>query len=365
MMANEPAQRYPTMAGVLEALHPWTATPIPPPPEEEMPQLCPAARGAAVTMEYLTPLVSASPFSVRLVPDSAEIGEEDVELVPDSLDSWTDPELETALPKVEDGVAEAPAAVEETLAEGDLLADVADPMAVTTEPVLSDADAAYLAEVGAPPPPSTQELGSELEVDSDWNLNIRTETELQADVKPGGKSPFSIATLAEESMAPVATATATTTQPLPPPLPAARRSRSLAISRRGLIMAAVVVAGVGLVVAVSLMTAHWFGGGTHEEDEGRPLAAVLEDLKSPNAETRLNAVEELAHYKDDAATVVPVLVALLKDKNREVRIQAVRSLGELGAEAKSALTDLGKLLKERDEELHEAVENALQQIQGL
>ncbi len=44
-MAKDPAQRYQTPLAVAEALAPWTTTPIPPPPECEMPQLSPAAMG--------------------------------------------------------------------------------------------------------------------------------------------------------------------------------------------------------------------------------------------------------------------------------------------------------------------------------
>jgi serine/threonine protein kinase len=43
MMAKEPAERYQTPAAVAQALVPWTQTPIPPPPAEEMPELVPAA----------------------------------------------------------------------------------------------------------------------------------------------------------------------------------------------------------------------------------------------------------------------------------------------------------------------------------
>jgi serine/threonine protein kinase len=46
MMAKDPAQRYQTPAEVADALAPWTQTPIPPPPESEMPQLSRAARDA-------------------------------------------------------------------------------------------------------------------------------------------------------------------------------------------------------------------------------------------------------------------------------------------------------------------------------
>jgi serine/threonine protein kinase len=48
MMAKDAAQRYPTPAAVAEALAPWTQTPIPPPPDNEMPQLSLAAMGGAM-----------------------------------------------------------------------------------------------------------------------------------------------------------------------------------------------------------------------------------------------------------------------------------------------------------------------------
>ena len=46
-MSKDPAQRYQTPLAMGEALAPWTQTPIPPPPESEMPQLSPAAMGGA------------------------------------------------------------------------------------------------------------------------------------------------------------------------------------------------------------------------------------------------------------------------------------------------------------------------------
>lgn len=44
MLAIDPAERYQDPAAVAAALAPWTQVPILPPPEEEMPQLCPALR---------------------------------------------------------------------------------------------------------------------------------------------------------------------------------------------------------------------------------------------------------------------------------------------------------------------------------
>lgn len=48
MIDKERERRYQTVAEVIEALLPWTATPVPPPSEEEMPRLSPAARAAVV-----------------------------------------------------------------------------------------------------------------------------------------------------------------------------------------------------------------------------------------------------------------------------------------------------------------------------
>jgi serine/threonine protein kinase len=49
MIAKERAERYQSPAEVVAALAPWTQTPIPPPPEEEMPRLSRAALGCAQT----------------------------------------------------------------------------------------------------------------------------------------------------------------------------------------------------------------------------------------------------------------------------------------------------------------------------
>ena len=46
MMAKEANDRYPTPGDLMAALAPWVTTPIPPPPERELPQFSPAATGA-------------------------------------------------------------------------------------------------------------------------------------------------------------------------------------------------------------------------------------------------------------------------------------------------------------------------------
>jgi serine/threonine protein kinase len=54
MMAKNPWDRYQKPIAVVKALEEWTRVPIPPPPEHEMPKLCPAARRVGVSQP--TPL---------------------------------------------------------------------------------------------------------------------------------------------------------------------------------------------------------------------------------------------------------------------------------------------------------------------
>jgi serine/threonine protein kinase len=73
MMAKDPSQRYPTPQAVAVALEPFTQTPIPPPPEIEMPQLSPAARGQDLSSlsRGASDEVSPSPRKSWQVPSSA------------------------------------------------------------------------------------------------------------------------------------------------------------------------------------------------------------------------------------------------------------------------------------------------------
>ncbi|HMC65940.1 MAG TPA: protein kinase, partial [Gemmataceae bacterium] len=75
MMAKDPAQRYQEPVSVAEALTQWTETPIPPPPEAEMPRLSIAAVGAAPgdTSQQGSPRASSGliPTPLRKVPGGA------------------------------------------------------------------------------------------------------------------------------------------------------------------------------------------------------------------------------------------------------------------------------------------------------
>jgi serine/threonine protein kinase len=62
MMAKDPGQRYGTPRAVAEALAPLTQTPIPPPPDAEMPRLSLAATGGAPTMSDSNPASPAPAY---------------------------------------------------------------------------------------------------------------------------------------------------------------------------------------------------------------------------------------------------------------------------------------------------------------
>ncbi|HZY83685.1 MAG TPA: serine/threonine-protein kinase, partial [Gemmataceae bacterium] len=68
MMAKEASQRYQTPLEVVEALSPWTQTPIGPPPEVEMPSLSPAARGEKPSDSQLP---TPTPRTVGTVPPTS------------------------------------------------------------------------------------------------------------------------------------------------------------------------------------------------------------------------------------------------------------------------------------------------------
>jgi serine/threonine protein kinase len=61
MLAKAPAQRFQQPAEIALALAPWTRTPIPPPLEEEMPRLCPAARRPCATPSSRSPVTTTAP----------------------------------------------------------------------------------------------------------------------------------------------------------------------------------------------------------------------------------------------------------------------------------------------------------------
>lgn len=65
MMSKNPADRYQSPSDITAALAVWTQTPIPPPPEKEMPRLSPAAMGGDSTISQVTMTPTPAPAPVR------------------------------------------------------------------------------------------------------------------------------------------------------------------------------------------------------------------------------------------------------------------------------------------------------------
>jgi serine/threonine protein kinase len=103
MMAKDPGQRYQSPQEVVEALAPWTQTPIGPPPAEEMPQLSLAATGPpSGESGPKTPTPSSSP----VVPLSGSKGWQ----VPSSAPGPRSPAPPPSGPRVQPPPSKQPAA---------------------------------------------------------------------------------------------------------------------------------------------------------------------------------------------------------------------------------------------------------------
>jgi serine/threonine protein kinase len=74
MLAKNPAQRYQSAADVVQALAPWAATPLGPPPEEEMPRLSPAAGQGAGTAAAGRPGGGRAAGAVKADGGSSRVG---------------------------------------------------------------------------------------------------------------------------------------------------------------------------------------------------------------------------------------------------------------------------------------------------
>jgi HEAT repeat protein len=79
---------------------------------------------------------------------------------------------------------------------------------------------------------------------------------------------------------------------------------------------------------------------TPEATTPRTVEALIADLKDPTAETRFQAIIELASRGSDAEPAVPLLVEALRDSNDRVRIVAAMCLGELTLQPQTVMPAL-------------------------
>jgi vesicle coat complex subunit len=87
----------------------------------------------------------------------------------------------------------------------------------------------------------------------------------------------------------------------------------------------------------------------------------IEQLKSPEPKTRLQAVRSLQR-KEDAAQIVPALIEVLQDDFTDVRRTAAGTLGSFGAEATSAVPALTAALRDREPSVRKTAGLALKTI---
>lgn len=74
------------------------------------------------------------------------------------------------------------------------------------------------------------------------------------------------------------------------------------------------------------------------------VPALVEALKSPEADVRLKAVDVLARMGNDAKDATPDLIRLLDDPDERIRKAATRALGIIGPEAAPAVPALMRSL---------------------
>ena len=102
-------------------------------------------------------------------------------------------------------------------------------------------------------------------------------------------------------------------------------------------------------------------------DRKRLLSQLQKAIKSSDNRDRHNAHWVLGHLgKDDAGTIVPILVKILEHGRTETRLNAVKALGEVGSEdaipALAALIESGSARWERDREEPEVRQLAVEAL---
>ncbi|MBI2192185.1 MAG: HEAT repeat domain-containing protein [Planctomycetes bacterium] len=74
------------------------------------------------------------------------------------------------------------------------------------------------------------------------------------------------------------------------------------------------------------------------------IKRLRKNIKSPDANTRVNAASEMGGMKQDAAIVVPMLMDAMGDENEDVRRMAIDSLILLGTNPKEMLPKLKQIV---------------------
>lgn len=96
--------------------------------------------------------------------------------------------------------------------------------------------------------------------------------------------------------------------------------------------------------------------------DGRWAPIIVQEMRSPQAEMRIEAARAAGGIGH--SDTVDGLIELLDDDDVEVQLAAIHSLGQIGSD--QAYEALAALMDDRDaDELHEAVEEAMDEIEWL
>ena len=98
--------------------------------------------------------------------------------------------------------------------------------------------------------------------------------------------------------------------------------------------------------------------------EGKPLDYWMEQLKSPDADTRVTACSALRLMPGKPVAAVPALIEALKDKVPLVRSTAIAALAHVGPQAKDAVPALTALLDDEEWSVRDVAKTALAIIEG-
>ena len=93
-----------------------------------------------------------------------------------------------------------------------------------------------------------------------------------------------------------------------------------------------------------------------------PVAALIEQLLSPDPRRRALAADQLGQRGADAARAVPVLRGALHDSDRRVRASAALALGDIGRVPLDAIVDLRRMLADPDPDVRFSSQTALARL---
>src|SRR5262245_28950158 len=102
-----------------------------------------------------------------------------------------------------------------------------------------------------------------------------------------------------------------------------------------------------------------FAPAAEPKSGGKTLSQWVEELKSPDANKRIEAADRLEGFREKALPALDALVAALKDSDPKVRALAAKALGNLNQQGRPAVKGLLDAAKTSDTKTRAAAAVAL------